>query len=139
MVDRFSSCQYGNNSKQIKKKKTEKSTMLNISNKEQMNTWTRLNECQHLQNSKFSNLWDFDKVEDDINSFIAILQREQWRDCNNSILFSIFKKIILGNYFLPSLDGGGILDLFCLYCKIWMSTKYYLLDSIHVPKILLSN
>ena len=71
MVVRFLSCQYGNNSKQIKKKKTEKSTMLNISNKEQMNTWTRLNECQHLQNSKFSNLWDFDKVEDDINSFIA--------------------------------------------------------------------
>ena len=79
MVDRFSSCQYENNCKQTKKWKqeTEKSTMLNIFNKEQMNTWIRLNECQHLQNSKFSYLWDFDRVKDDINSFIAFLQRKQ--------------------------------------------------------------
>ena len=68
--------------------------MLHIFNKEQMNTWIRLNECQHLQNSKFSHLWDFDKVEDDINSFIAFLQRKQWKDCNNSILFSIFKRFL---------------------------------------------
>jgi hypothetical protein len=79
MVDRFSSCQYENNYKQTKKWKqeTEKSTMLNIFNKEQMNTWIRLNKCQHLENSKFSYLWDIDKVEDDINSFIAFLQRKQ--------------------------------------------------------------
>ena len=79
MVDSFSSCQYENNCKQTKKWKqeTEKSTMLNIFNKEQMNTWIRLNECQHLQNSKFSYLWDFDRVKDDINCFIAFLQRKQ--------------------------------------------------------------
>ena len=73
MVDRFSSCHYGNKLKM----KTEKFIRLNIFNKEQMNTWIRLNKCQHLENSKFSYLWDIDKVEDDINSFIAFLQRKQ--------------------------------------------------------------
>ena len=57
--------------------KTEKSTILNIFNNEQMNTSIRLNQGQHLENSKFSYLWDIDKVEDDINSFIAFLQGKQ--------------------------------------------------------------
>ena len=58
--------------------KTEKSTMLNIFNKEQMNTWIRLNECQHLQNSKFSYLWE--KVENDINSFIYSIVKDSNAD-----------------------------------------------------------
>ena len=68
---------------------TEKSTMLNIFNKEQMNTWIRLNKCQHLQNSKFSYLWDFDKVEDDINSYIAIKRLQKH---NSSFIFKKFLK-----------------------------------------------
>ena len=46
MVGIFSSCQYENNCKQTKKwkQKTETSTMLNIFNKEQMNTLGVIND-----------------------------------------------------------------------------------------------
>ena len=55
-----------------RKQKSPQCSIFSIKNK-----WIRLNKCQHLQNSKFSYLWDFDKVEDDINSYIAFLQRKQ--------------------------------------------------------------
>ena len=48
MEGRFSNCQYENNCKQTKKwnrkQKTEKSTMLNIFNKEEMNTLGVIND-----------------------------------------------------------------------------------------------
>jgi hypothetical protein len=88
MADRFSSCKYGNNSKQTKKrkKKSPQCSIFSIKNK-----W--IPESDWMSVNTF-NLWDFDKVEDDINSFIAILQRKQYKDCNNGILFSIFEKFL---------------------------------------------
>ena len=74
---------------------------------------------------------------------ISIVLLHSYKESNKKTAFLMVEEFwiyfICTAKFLTSLDGGGILDLFYLYCKIWMSTKYYLLDSIHVPKILLSN
>ena len=99
--------------------KTEKSTMLNIFNNEQMNTWSRLNECQHLEIQSFLICEILIKLR-----MISIVLLHSYKESNQKTAF---------------LDGGGISDLFYLYSKMWMSTKYYLLDAIHVPKILLSH
>jgi len=56
--------------------------------------WLLLINVQYLTITKISYLWHFDRVEDDINSFITFLQKKQHKFCNNTILFLIFKKFL---------------------------------------------
>ena len=95
MVDRFTSCHYGNNRKQTKKWKqnSPQCSIFSIKNK-----WTRLDECQHLEIQSFLICEILIKLR-----MISIVLLHSYKESNKKTVF---------------LDDGGILDLCYLYCKI---------------------
>ena len=138
IVDRFSSCQYENNGKQTKKwkQKSPQCSIFSIKNK-----WIPESDWMSVNTLKIQSFL-ICKILIKLR-MISIFLLHSYKESKKRLHFwkveEFWIYFICTAKFLTSLDGGGILDLFYLYCKIWISTKYYLLDAIYAQKILLSN